>query len=119
MLVLTDPGLLCCISGPDDLGEVMVYTSTLNHKWFHLGLSLGLSYSTLKCIEASHHYDVGSHMTDVLLQWLRNVDHVLIESAKPPSWGALVLALESNLVRERPTAQRVLRDHPMPDTTFL
>ena len=96
-------------TGQESLREVAEYVGDLNHKWFHLGLSLGLRYSTLKNIEASHHHDVGDHMTDNIKSWL---DGKGVRG--PPSWRSLALALDCPLVRGRQVAHRIEREHKLP-----
>lgn len=114
--VLTDSNLATCTKLPhvltdsDALKPVTECVADLNHKWFHLGISLGMRYHILKNIEASsHHNDVRNHMTNMLQEWLKHV-------GGPPSWRALALALESPLVKERPVARKVLREHQI---TFM
>ena len=89
-----------------------MYVHDLEHKWFHLGLSLGLRYPTLRKIEASHHQDVGDYMTDILVKWLNGVD---LETTKgvsgPRSWRSLSLALDCPLVRERTVANKIQREN--------
>ena len=77
----------------NSLNHVKYVLSSSNKMWFHLGLSLGLSYPTLTNIEANHHYDIGDHMTDMLKEWLNGIIH-------PPSWRSLAIALDCPLVRE-------------------
>ena len=79
------------------------------HKWFHLGLSLGLHYSTLKDIEASHFLGVENHMTNVLQKWLNEIDRV--SERGPPSWRSLALALDCPLVREHQVARSIQDEH--------
>ena len=94
--------------------EVAGYVQDLSHKWFHLGLSLGLRYPTLKNIEASHHHDVGDHMTDTLLKWLRGADQEATGGVRgPPSWRSLALALDCPLVKESQVARKIQRNHTM------
>ena len=104
--------------GSDSLGDIAAYVHDVNHKWFHLGLSLGLRYPTLKNIEASHsHQGVEGHMTNVLQRWLRGVaiENTVIASSGCtrgfPSWRALALALDSPLVKERQAACKIQSDH--------
>ena len=99
---------------PDCVREVKEYVHVLNHKWFHLGLSLGLHYSTLKNIETSHYQDVGDHMTDMLAKWLNGVDlETTIDKgvSGPRSWRSLALALDCPLVRERTAALKIQEQH--------
>lgn len=87
----------------------MEYMHDLNHKWFHLGLSLGLRYPTLKNIEASpHHCDIGDYMKDTLLKWLEGVDLETTMAVRGPhSWRSLALALDCPLVKESKLACRM------------
>ena len=99
---------------PESLGEVVEKVQDLNHKWFPLGLSLGLRYSTLKKIEASPlHYDVGDHMTDMVLKWLK--DSI---TEVPPSWQSLAQALNSPLVKENQLARKIQKDHSTSNQTI-
>ena len=90
----------------ESMCEVFDYVHDLSRKWFHLGLSLGLRYPTLKNIEASHHHDVGDHMTDIIKSWL---DGKGVRG--PPSWKSLAQALNCPLVRENQLAQKIRAEH--------
>ena len=51
-------------------------------------------------------------MTDVLREWLKGVDqHETGGASGPPSWRALALALDSPLVKARPIAGTIKREH--------
>ena len=103
-------------TGTDSIAVVRRSVHSLNHKWFHLGLSLGLSYSTLKSIEASHHYDIGDHMTDMLQKWLEGVDEDTAKEFRgPSSWRSLALALDCPLVREHQVALNIKSEHEIPE----
>ena len=91
------------------LGILNYYVHTLKHKWFHLGLSLGLHYSTLKCIEASHHLGIDNHITNVLHKWLNEVD--CVSERGPPCWRSLALALDCPLVCECQVARSIRDEH--------
>ena len=85
----------------------MEYVHGFSDKWFHLGLSLGLQYHTLKHIEASgHNADVGDHMMSMLQEWLNGAGSL-------PNWGSLAVALESPLVREGEAAQKIRSEHQL------
>ena len=89
-------------TAPNSMKKIAEHIRDLNHKWFHLGLSLGLRYPTLKNIEASHHHDVGDHMTDIIKSWL---DGKGVRG--PPSLRSLAQALDCPLVREYAVARKV------------
>lgn len=94
------------------MAGIRQYVLSLNRKWFHLGLSLGLSYSTLKNLGASpNSYDVGDLMTSMLQKWLKGVDLNTTRVRGPPSWRSLALALNCPLVGESQVARDVQRDH--------
>ena len=100
-----------CSLAPD-YSRVVELTQDLNHKWFHLGLSLGLRYPTLKSIEASHHHDVGDHMTDMLHKWLKGIGQ---KTRGPPSWRSLAHALDCPLVREHVVARKIKQEYQIVD----
>jgi hypothetical protein len=97
------------------LCEIAEYVHDLSYKWFHLGLSLGLRYHTLKNIEASHH-DVGERMTDMLLKWLRGAGLETTKGVRdPPSWRSLAKALDSSLVNVHHVACKIMKEHTVSD----
>jgi hypothetical protein len=103
-----------CNAAQDSFIKIVEYVHDLSYKWFHLGLSLGLHYHTLKNIEASHHHDVGEHMTDMLLKWLRGTGLETTEGVKyPPSWRSLARALGSPLVNMHHMACKIMKEHPI------
>ena len=105
--MLTCP-LVCLCTGSESLSAVWKCVNVLKRKWFHLGLSLGLCYHTLKNIEASHHDDVGDHMIDMLRKWLKGVDLETTKGVRgQPSWRSLAQALDCPLVREGHVARQV------------
>ena len=78
-------------------------------KWFHLGLSLELQYSTLKNIEFYCRQHEENYMTNMLQKWLNGVD--CVSERGPPSWRSLALALDCPLVREHQVARSIRDDH--------
>ena len=62
-----------------------------NHKWFPLGLQLGLLSPTLKDIEANHKDDVGRCLQECLTLWLSKADKVTESGG--PTWDSLAGAL--------------------------
>ena len=73
--------------------------------WFHLGLSLGLEYTTLEKNEKNNHGDVDCCMTDMLAAWLQG------QGTSTPSWGALVDGLASHGVNKKDIATKVAMAH--------
>ena len=80
------------------LREVLEYVNSLTHKWFHLGLSLRLSYATLKGIGHDIQRD---HMTVMIQKWLG------VTGERKPTWRYLALALHCPLVKEKDVAYQI------------
>ena len=95
-----------CHAGTDSLKFVAEYVQDLKRKWFLFGLSLGLCYSTLKDIEASHHHDVGDCINGVIMKWLEGKG-----LRGPPSWRSLAQAMASPLTNKGPVAQKIEKEH--------
>ena len=82
------------ITGIDNLKEIVDALKQVhfpNHKWFPLGLQLGLLSSTLKDIEANHRDDVGRCLQECLTLWLSKADKVTESGG--PTWDSLASAL--------------------------
>ena len=75
------------------------------HDWFHLGLSLRLSYYTLKMIEADHRQATRQCLTEMLTASLDMRD------STAPSWQALVCALSSPIINKREVATAIAASH--------
>ena len=62
-------------------------------RWFELGLVLGLSYSTLKTIEANNPRDIGRCLMKCVSKWLERADDV--DSKGGATWDSLSTGLQS------------------------
>ena len=60
-------------------------------KWMDIGLELDLNMSDLAAIEAVHRADIGRCFIEMLTVWLKQVD-------PPPTWTALVAALQDPVI---------------------
>ena len=67
--------------------------------WFELGLLLGLSYSTLKSIEANNPRDSHHCLRECIVKWLQRADGM-----ERPSYATLAKALDK-------MGQRSIADH--------
>ena len=84
--------------GIDDLLNVLEQLSDLTAtKYKKLGLKLGLLAPTLNNLQGSENFG-----WDVMEAWLNQKDNV-----ENPTWKSLIAALESPIVGEKVTAQRV------------
>ena len=82
---------------PDVLREL----SEITNDWFDLGLALNLKDSTLSSIETDKE-TVNERKRGMVRSWLQQKD-----DCKPPSWQALVEALEDPLVERRDIAKQI------------
>ena len=60
------------------------------HKWYNLGLALGLSPSTLESIKINGHNDVYMSLTNVIVEWLK-----MSHDINKPTWGRIVEAVRA------------------------
>ena len=74
-----------------------------NHRWFPLGLQLGLLQPTLTEIEANHRDDVERCLHECLTKWLSRTDKV--DENGGPTMNSLVNAL--NKIGEVATAIKI------------
>ena len=79
------------------------------HKWFDLGLELGLSSSILQRIKLEHREDTSECLRDMLWSWLTEKDNVKAKGGA--NWETLVNALKSSKVEECKLAAQVSRNH--------
>ena len=79
------------------------------HKWFDLGLELGLSSSTLQRIKLDHRENTSKCLHDMLCSWLTEKDNVKAKGGA--NWETLVNALKSSKVEECKLAAQVSRNH--------
>ena len=77
--------------------------------WFHLGLTLGLFYSTLKTIQRMNRENFSECLGDTLVGWLRKIDGVYREGK--PSWRTLARALVHPLVNQRSLAEEIANNY--------
>ena len=72
--------------------------------WKRLGLTLGLLYNTLTCIETHRHYKQDDCIKDMLSAWLQQKDNVTQTGV--PSWSVLRGALQK--IGEHELADRIV-----------
>ena len=99
-------GVLFCITlaltvGLEYLGLLQCELHQVSHKWYPLGVQLQIPVGTLKRIESDHRQTTRC-LLEMLTEWLNCTN-------PPPTWNALIKALESSPVDERHLAQQ-LRD---------
>ena len=91
----------------DNLQKVLSLVQDVSHKWFNLGLQLGIKECDLKCIECDYK-DVQSCLREMLSVWLKMV--------KPcPSWERLLSSLSHSSVGNPALAQKIRKDVGIPE----
>ena len=86
--------------GPDDLVDVLNAIYTASHKWFPIGVQLGISVQTLSVIRREHHDNATDCLTEMLQRWLTSISSL-------PTWSGLVQALSSAPVGEKRLAEEI------------
>ena len=81
----------------DDLCHVQAAVYSIHHKWYNIGLQLGIAFTALDAIKANQR-TTDECLTEMLKQWLTR-------DSPPPSWSGLVEALSSEPVREERLAR--------------
>ena len=95
------------ITDTDNLKEIVDALKQVlfpNHKWFPLGLQLGLLSPTLKDIEANHKDDVRRCLQECLTLWLSKADKVTDNGGS--TWDSLADALRN--IEENFAAEKIM-----------
>ena len=95
------------ITDTDNLKEIVDALKKVrfpNHKWFPLGLQLGLLSPTLKDIEANHKDDVRRCLQECLTLWLSKADKVTDNGGS--TWDSLADALHN--IEENFAAKKIM-----------
>ena len=91
-------------SDENSLGTIVDTIHTLTAQWFNLGVTLRLSYNSLRAIESNFPRDSLRCLTEIVQLWLQNSSH--------PSWRGLVSALRSPSLNRIDIADRIAMVHP-------
>ena len=94
------------LSEEGSLADILREVVGVSHIWFHLGLVLGLHYSTLKAIQ-SDHVTAEDCLQETMSRWLKQKD-----SVGQPSWRTLARALAHPLVGQQRLAEELAKNHP-------
>jgi len=111
MCILLVHVLFCfCLSDPlseDDLADVRRKLHAATTEWYNLGLELGQLPSTLDSFDAKHSSDPAQCFREILKVWLNEID-------PPPTWQAMVNALNSSTVGHHQLAEEIQAELPLP-----
>ena len=98
-----------------DLAEVQHYVSCLEHKWYSIGLQLGLEPCRLDSIRSScggrGGGSAGECLVAVIKLWLRGLGH-------RASWATLCRALEGAVLSSWQVAAQIRREKGGCDISF-
>ena len=83
-----------------DLKTVKKAIWSARTKWKDIGLELDINQTDLDAIEAVHRSDIGRCLIEMLTLWLKQVD-------PPPTWIALVAALQDPTIEEGGLAEEI------------
>ena len=89
----------------DDLACVLEEVQD-EHRWFELGLALGLAVQRLNRIKCSY-AELEDRMLNMLQAWLR-----MERNVTQPSWREMVRALQSRSVNNSVLARSIAHAHP-------
>ena len=84
----------------EDLKTVKKAVWSARTKWKDIGLELDINQTDLDAIEAVHRSDIGRCLIEMLTLWLKQVD-------PPPTWSALVAALQDPTIEEGGLAEEI------------
>ena len=87
-----------------DLKTVKKAVWSARTRWKDIGLELGIIQTDLDAIEAAYRTDIGRCFIEMLALWLKQVD-------PPPTWSALVAALQDPTIEEGTLAKQVEREY--------
>ena len=72
----------------------------VNHKWYDIGLRLGVDYGTLESIKHQYPQDMSTSMREMLARWLKRIDPLA-------TWETLATVLQSRIIGEATLAQQL------------
>jgi len=87
----------------DDLVTVQRKLFAVRTEWYNLGLELGQRVPILDSIAAKCSSDPSQCFRQVLTEWLKGIN-------PPPTWQALVKALESPTVAQHQVAEQIRKE---------
>lgn len=96
--------------GLEDLRYIVEALAEVKLKWLQIGLQLGVSPSTLECIEGQCSKDFDKALYEMIKEWLK------LMSDQPHTWNDIVKALRLKSVNEGKLADKVEKELISPMT---
>ena len=87
----------------EDLRHIIEALVEVKHKWFQIGIQLGLSPSTLECIEGQCSNSFDKALYEMIKEWLKLSD-------QPHTWNDIVHALRLKSVDEGTLAGKIEKE---------
>ena len=87
----------------DDLRHIIEALIEVKHKWLQIGIQLGLSPSTLECIEGQCSTNFDKALYEMIKEWLKLSD-------QPHTWNDIVHALRLKSVDEGNLAGKIEKE---------
>ena len=103
---------MTCILDEDNLFEVMDEISSLDSRYYDIGMGLRLNLSELDSIEESFHRNPRRALTRVVVAWLQKKYNV--QKFGPPTWRMLVKAVDRPAGgNDHNLAKKIAANHPV------
>ena len=104
------------LTDEDDLFEVMEEISTLDSKYYQIGMGLRLKPKDLQSIEERFHQDPSRALSKVVETWLQQQYNV--QKCGQPTWQMLVKAVNSPAGgNDHTLAKKIASKHPASECT--
>ena len=102
----------CILSDEDNLFEVMNEISSLEARYYNIGMGLRLSMNDLDSIEESFHQNLSKALRKVVAAWLKKKYNT--QKFGPPTWRMLVIAVDSPAGgNDHNLAKKIADNHPV------
>ena len=95
-----------------DLSDVYECLIGIKHKWYFLGLHLGVETNKLDGFKSQYPQQPEMALLDVLKEWLK-------QTAKPRTWKVLVKVLRKSSINEESLARSIEMSHHAPGIILL
>ena len=107
-----------CLADEDDLFEVMGEISTLESRYYQIGMGLRLKPKDLQSIERRFPQDSSRALSTVVESWLQQQYNV--QKCGPPTWQMLVKAVDNPAGgNDHTLAKKIASKHPASELYYI
>ena len=96
----------------DNLGQLLDLLYDACHKWYNLGMTLGIKEAKLEIIRSNWPRDEEACFREMLSEWLKTTD-------PDPSWEGLIAALKQHCVGSKKLADKVREELGIPKDSYV